>query len=168
MLEHEYGGRVMEAGTAPQAGTGWVDRRSASRIPVIKSAKLLLGDSYNQSVINCLVLDEAANGVLVDLGTMFVLPEEMVLQMASGPSYRVRRCWSAGSKFGLEFIGGPLVSKEAGAQMAALGRALWTQAIPFVIADLRSQRFFGHEDLRQAAEEAEAAYRNLEKMLVRG
>ncbi len=168
MLEHGYSGRMMEADASLQPGTGGMERRSAARMPVIKSAKLLLGEGYGQGVINCLVLDEAANGVLVDLGTMFVLPEEMVLQMASGLSRRVCRRWSAGSKFGLEFIGGPLVSKEAGAQMASLGRSLWTQAIPLVIADLRAQRFFGHEELRQAAEEAEMAYRKLENTLVRG
>jgi len=166
MLEHGYSGREM--GGVALANAVQLERRSATRLPVIKSAKLLLGNAYNESVYNCLVLNEAANGVMVDLGSVFVLPEEMVLQMASGPSYRVRRCWGAGSKFGLEFIGGPIVSAETGAQMAALGRALWTQAIPFVIAELRSKRFFGHEELRRAAEEAEAAYRNLETALARG
>lgn len=168
MLERNYTGPMAAADGRTQADSGWAERRSAARMPVIKSAKLLLGSDFSQSVINCLVLDEAANGVLVDLGSTFLLPEEMVLQMASGPSYRVRRRWSAGSKFGLEFMGGPLVSKEAGAQMAELGRALWTKPIPLVIADVRAQRFFGHEELRQAAEEAEAAYRKLEQVLVRG
>lgn len=163
MLEHEYSWR--ERGGGAHAGAVPMERRAATRIPVIKSAKLLLGNAYNGSVYNCLVLDEAANGVLVDLGSIFVLPEEMVLQMAHGPSYRVRRCWSAGSKFGLEFIGGPLVSAETGTKMASLGRAVWTQAIPFVIAELRSQRFFGRDDVRCVAEEAEAAYRKLEAKL---
>src|SRR5271165_3280027 len=99
MFEHEYSGRGMGVGPASLAGAGLVERRSVPRVPVIKSAKLLLGNAYNESVYNCLVLNEAANGVLVDLGSIFVLPEEMVLQMASGPTHRVRRCWSAGSKF---------------------------------------------------------------------
>jgi hypothetical protein len=163
MLEYEYSGR--EKGGAALANAVQIERRAVPRMPVIKSAKLLLGSTYNESVYNCLVLDEAANGVMVDLGSVFVLPEEMVLQMASGSSYRVRRCWSAGSKFGLEFIGGPLVCAQTEAKMASLGRAVWTQALPFVIAELRSQRFFGRDDVRCLAEEAEVAYRKLEAKL---
>lgn len=170
MMHHQtsdrYSAPMAEAGSR-QESSPWLERRAETRRPVIKSAKLLLGSEYSQGVINCLVLDETANGVLVDLGTVFVLPEEMVLQMANGASRRVRRRWSAGSRFGLEFTGAPVVSKEAGAQMASHGRALWTQALPLVLAELRAQHFFGDDALRQAAAEAEAAYRKLEQTLTR-
>ncbi len=60
------------------------ERRNASRIPVIKSAKLLVGEGFSQGVYNCLVLDESSGGVLVDLGAVFTIPEEMIVHLTGG------------------------------------------------------------------------------------
>src|ERR1700731_5261168 len=84
--------------------TALAERRNALRMPVIKSAKISVGLGGAQGVYNCLVLDESQSGVLVDLGTMVNLPDEVTLHMNSGATYLARRCWSAGTKSGLSFI----------------------------------------------------------------
>ena len=143
----------------------FAERRNASRIPVIKSGKLIVGEGYSQGVYNCLVLDESSCGVLVDLGAVFSLPEDVILQLMGGATYRARRCWAVGTKVGLEYVGEQLVSKEAVQQMIKIAKLIRAQGLPAGIAAMRAQRFFSQENLREAAEEAEAAYYKLEAML---
>src|ERR1700757_404841 len=91
------------------AGDVMNDRRRASRIPVIKSAKISIGGDDLYSMYNCLVLDESEHGVLVDLGTAVELPPQVTLEI-NGASYHAKRCWSVGSKAGLEFMGGQIIN----------------------------------------------------------
>jgi hypothetical protein len=158
--------RCQEAGAATAQGTqpSLAERRSAARTPVIKSGKLVVGGELNQGVLNCLILDQSATGVLIDLGAVFALPEEMVLHLGNGPCYRARRRWAVGTKAGLEFIG-QVVSAEASAEMAQMARLLTTQGLPAALAVLRSRNFLGQAELREAAEAAEAAYAQLETLL---
>jgi hypothetical protein len=145
--------------------TPLADRRNASRVPVIKSGKISIGSGGSQGVYNCLVLDESQSGVLVDLGTLVNLPEEVTLHMNAGATYLARRCWSAGTKAGLAFIGGQIVTGETAARMRKIGDVLQAQGVLPAIATLRSARFFDHIELRRAAEEAEAAYFRFEAIL---
>lgn len=141
------------------------DRRHAYRIPVIKSAKLIVGEGYSQGVYNCLILDESASGALIDLGAVFSLSEEFILHLIGGATRRARRCWAVGTKVGVEYVGEQLVSEEATEQMAAIAKLIGAQGLPAGIAALRSHRFFNHGELREAAEDAEAAYYRLEAIL---
>ena len=141
------------------------ERRTASRIPVIKSAKLIVGEGYSQGIYNCLVLDESLGGVLLDLGAVFSIPDEVTLQLTAGATRRARRCWAVGTKVGLEYIGEQLISSEAAQEMAEIAKLIRAQGLPAGMAAMRAQRFFSHEELRRAAEEAEAAYYRLEAML---
>ena len=127
------------------------ERRNASRVPVIKSAKVVIGGEISQGVLNCLVLDESATGVLIDLGAMFSLPEEMTLHMTGGATYKARRCWAVGTKAGLALIGPQMLSAEAVEMMSQLGRLLQTQGLASAMAALRVKRFFENEELRRAA-----------------
>jgi hypothetical protein len=146
-------------------GSALAERRNSARLPVIKSAKLLVGSDSGQGVYNCLVLDESRAGALLDLGAMFTLPEEMTLNMSSGASYRVRRRWAVGTKVGVEFLGTPSVSADAAGQMNRLADLLRHQGVPAAVAALRAQNCFDHEPLRVAVAEAEAAYLRLESIL---
>lgn len=141
------------------------DRRNASRIPVIKSAKLVVGEGFSQGIYNCLVLDESLGGALIDLGAVFSLPEEVIVHSMGGATRRARRCWAVGTKMGLEYIGEQLVSDEAVQQMAEIAKLIGVQGLPAGIAAMRARQFFNHGDLREAAEDAEAAYYKLEAML---
>ncbi len=142
------------------------ERRNAMRVPVIKSAKIIAGGEVNQSIYNCLVLDESPSGVLVDLGAMFSLPEEVSLHMTGGACYKARRCWAVGTKMGLAFIGPQTLSPETTEKLAQLGRMMQAQGLPATMAALRAQRFFESDELRRAAEAAEASYHRLETVLL--
>jgi hypothetical protein len=142
------------------------ERRNAMRVPVIKSAKIITGGEVNQSVYNCLVLDESPSGVLVDLGAMFTLPEEMALHMTGGAIYRARRCWAVGTKVGLAFVGAQVLSADTVEKLAQLGRMIQVQGLPATMAALRAQRFFDSAEVRRAAEGAEAAFHRLETVLM--
>jgi len=141
------------------------ERRSASRAPVIKSAKIMVGDSMSQSIFNCLVLDESATGVLVDLGTLVILPAEVTVQLGGGGTYLARRRWGVGTRVGLEFIGSQIVSDETASRMGKIAGLLQAQGIGAAIGTLRAARFFDHAELRKAAEDAESAYYRLEAIL---
>ncbi len=78
---------------------------------------------------------------------------------------RARRCWAVGTKVGLEYIGEQLVSDEAVQQMGEIAKLIGAQGLPAGIAAMRARQFFNHGDLREAAEEAEAAYYKLEALL---
>lgn len=66
---------------------------------------------------------------------------------------------------GLEYIGEQLVSDEAVQQMGEIAKLIGAQGLPAGIAAMRARQFFNHGDLREAAEEAEAAYYKLEALL---
>ena len=142
-----------------------VERRAVSRVPVIKSAKILCGEGASQSIYNCLILDESATGVLADLGTLVPLADEATLQMNGGPTYLVRRRWAVGTKAGLEFIGGQIISEETATRMKKIADLLQSQGVPAAVCTLRGARFFEYEELRRAAEDTEAAFRRLEALL---
>jgi hypothetical protein len=142
------------------------ERRNAMRVPVIKSAKIITGGEVNQGVFNCLVLDESPSGVLVDLGAIFSLPEEMALHMTGGAIYKARCCWAVGTKAGLAFVGPQMLSVDTVEKLAQLGRMMQTQGLPATMAALRAQRFFESDEIRRAAESAEAAYHRLEAVLL--
>jgi hypothetical protein len=166
MLTHQlsqYGSDTAEE--APPPAPVLPERRATARVPVIKSAKVFVGEGTAQSVFNCLILDESAIGVLVDLGTLVSLPEQVTLQMGGGATYSARRCWSVGTKAGLEFIGGQLVSGETALRMLKVADVLVSQGTIAAVGTLRAARFFDHQELRRAAEEAEAAYFRFEAML---
>jgi hypothetical protein len=142
------------------------ERRNAMRMPVIKSAKVITGGEVNQSVYNCLVLDESSSGVLVDLGAIFSLPEEVVLHMTCGASYKARRCWAVGTKVGLAFTSSQMLNAEILEKLAQLGRMMQAQGLPAIMAALRAHHFFDNDEVRRAAEAAEASYHRFEAVLM--
>lgn len=161
MLEN----RLEDQGVIP-ATRALAERRAAQRSPVIKSGRLELHlGGGGQGVYNCLVLDESPSGVLIDLGALFALPEDMILHMSGGATYKVRRCWAVGTKAGLEFVGEQILSPEAAAHMGRLAELLHTQGVVATVAALRSRHYFDYEKLRRAAEEVEQAYNTLQALL---
>lgn len=139
------------------------ERRTTRRKPALKSAKVLIGPA--ESVHNCLVLDKSAGGVLIDLGAVIRLPDEVTLQLANGARYLARCRWSAGTKAGLEFAGAPIVSDEMALRMGKIVSILRTQGLEAAMATLRFARFFDNPELRRVAEEAEAAQARLVAVL---
>ncbi len=139
------------------------NRRNTPRTKVIKSAKLVFGGSH--SVYDCLVLDESASGALVDLGAMIGLPEQLTIQFSNGACYPAERRWAAGTKAGLRFTGGQILTEDMLQRMRKLSDVMQAQGLPAVMQVLRSARFLDNLELRRAAEEAEATYMRLELIL---
>ncbi|HQT46504.1 MAG TPA: hypothetical protein PLY97_04705 [Acidocella sp.] len=125
----------------------------------------MLGAGYEHGAYNCLVLDESATGVLVDMGMVVNLPEEVTVQLQGGGTYLARRRWAVGSKAGLEFIGGQRITSDVALRMAKIADVLNIQGVVPAVATLRAARFFDNAELRRAAEQAEAAQLRLEAML---
>ncbi len=165
MLQNKPRNQAASANAAPTHFT-LSERRNATRVPVIRSAKIVTGGDINHSTYNCLILDESPSGVLVDLGAMILLPEEMLLQMTGGATYRARRCWAVGTKAGLAFMGPQMLSPESVEMLAQIGRSMQTQGLFATMNALRAKRFFYSDELKHAAEAAEAAYQHLEALLM--
>ncbi len=151
------------ARNAPEAES--VERRHSARLPVIKSGKIIIGNSMSQGIFNCLVLDESESGVLVDLGMLLDLPEELRLQVGNGGTYLARKRWAVGTKAGLEFLGEPMVSEDVWVQMTKIAVQLKHQGVCAAAGTLRGVQFFDNAALRDAAEAAESAYLRLEALL---
>ena len=142
------------------------ERRRDRRKPVIKSAKIIFNELG--SVLNCYVLDESSGGVQVDLGAIVDLPDDLTIQFGTGATYLARRCWTAGTKVGLEFTSGQLVNEETSTRMRKIAELLHAQGLAAAVRTLRTARFFDHEELRRAATEAEAAMARFVAMLQGG
>jgi hypothetical protein len=140
-----------------------LERRKAPRRPVIRSAKLICGQA--EGVFDCLVLDQSPAGVLIDMGAMIKLPDELTIQFSSGAAYLARLAWSAGTKAGLHLVGAQLLSEQNAQRMSNAADLLETQGVPTVVSTLRAARFLDHLELRRLAEEAEAAYFRFEAFM---
>ncbi len=139
------------------------DRRDAPRNKVIKSAKLVFG--LSNSVYDCLVLDESSSGALIDLGTMIKLPERLTIQFSSGACYPAELRWAAGTKAGLRFTGGQIITEDVAQRMRRIADVMQAQGLPAAMQVMRSARFLDNLELRRAAEETEATYLRLQLIL---
>jgi len=139
------------------------ERRQARRNPVIKTAKLIF--TAAGTVHNCLVLDESPGGVLVDLGVMIQVPDDVTIQFGNGATFLARRRWTAGTKSGLNFTGAQIISDEVALRMKRVADILRAQGLEAAIATLRAARFFDNIELRRAAEDVEAANARFEAAL---
>jgi hypothetical protein len=140
-----------------------VERRQVSRRPVIRSAKLICGPG--EGVFDCLVLDQSAAGVLIDMGTMLELPTELTIHFNSGGAFLARKAWAAGTKAGLNLLGSQVLSEETALRMKQAADLLTMQGLLPVVTTLRSARFLDHGELRRVAEDAEAAFMRLQHFL---
>ena len=88
-----------------------------------------------------------------------------MLQLGGGATYQAKRRWSVGTKAGLEFAGGQIMTAETSMRMARMADILQRQGVTAAVATLRAAHFFQHEELRRVAEAAEAAAQTLEAVL---
>lgn len=156
------GGTVGRLDQAAGEASG-AERRQSRRTPVIKTAKLIF--TLAGSIHNCLVLDESTGGVMVDLGVMLGVPEDVTIQFGNGATFLAKRRWSAGTKCGLSFTGAQIISDETAIRMKKVGDILRAQGLDAAIATLRAARFFDNIELRRAAEDVEAANARFEATL---
>lgn len=139
------------------------ERRKQLRVKVLKGAKII-GDT-GRTIFDCLVLDESSGGALVEMGALVPLPSEVTIQFSSGAKYRAEPRWTAGTKYGLRFVGPQIVSQETSNRLKSVGEILSNQGLPAAMETLRLLRFFDNSELRRIAEDAEAAHTRLDSVL---
>jgi hypothetical protein len=167
--EQKQSEKLWSNGAGPQKddtgepGGDGQQRRRWPRTHVIKSAKLLF-DTHR--LLDCLVLNESAGGVMVDLGTMVTLPYDMTIQFSNGASFPAQRRWAEGTKAGLAFTGSQIIREDSAQRMRNMAEILQSQGLAATIETLRMARFFDNSALRQAAEEAEAAQSRFKSILL--
>jgi hypothetical protein len=139
------------------------DRRKFPREKVLKSAKIIV--NHGQTVFDCLVLDESPAGVYIDLGALVALPPEVTIQYGSGATFLAERRWNAGTRFGFEFHGPQVISRETAKRLEVIGQILNSQGLPAAVELLRLAQFFDNPQLRRIAEEASTAHARLQGAL---
>jgi hypothetical protein len=158
----QMGGPGVSAGYRVTAGSG-AERRASPRRPVIRSAKLVFGEA--NVIYDCLVLDESAGGVMIDLGAMVKVPEEVTIRFNSGGAFPAQRRWAAGTKAGFKFTGGQIISQETALRMKKAADILEIQGLGPAVQMLRAVRFLDNDELRRAAEDAESTMLRLQAVL---
>jgi hypothetical protein len=139
------------------------ERRTQSRVKVLKAAKI--SGEEGRTAYDCLVLDESPGGVLVETGVMIPLPSEITIQFSSGAKFRAEPKWTAGTRFGLQFVGPQIISHEIAKRLLIIADILKFQGIPAVMETLRLMRYFDNQELRRIAEDAEATHMRLDSVL---
>jgi len=157
---------IASQGTVPVAeapAADGSDRRKYHRDKVLKSAKVIV--NHGQTVFDCLVLDESPGGVYIDLGALVSLPHEVTIQYGSGATFQAERRWNAGTRFGFEFQGPQVISRETAKRLEVIGQILNAQGLPAAVELLRLAHFFDNPQLRRIAEDAAAAHARLQGAL---
>jgi len=154
---------IAPGAAAAGAATEATDRRKHHRDKVLKSAKIIV--NHGQTVFDCLVLDESPAGVFIDLGALVALPPEVTIQFASGATFQAERRWNAGTRFGFEFHGPQVISRETAKRLEVIGQILNSQGLPAAVELLRLAQFFDNPQLRRIAEDAATAHARLQGAL---
>jgi uncharacterized cupin superfamily protein len=77
-------------------------RRRTKRNRVFRSGKIIFG--YGDSTIDCLILDESSQGVLVETAAPTEVPEKVQIQIIGRGTFRAIRRWALGNSIGFEFV----------------------------------------------------------------
>ena len=114
------------------------DRRLAVRQTVLKSAKIIFG----QSVVDCRVVNVSNIGVQVRTDVMIPVPERVTLRFNGGAIYAAIQRWALGTEIGFAFDGTPVLAADA-VEMAWRAHELVRKAtIGEPLQLLRVERFF--------------------------
>jgi len=136
-------------------------RRGAVREGVLKSAKLMIGDS----VMDCLVLDLSAKGARVRLNAPMALPGRVTLSFRGGTSYLAEPRWARSQEVGLAFVGEAAVTSKTAGEAASVLQAMREAGVGQVFAALRAARDFDDPQLAATVSAAREAWARLEAAL---
>ncbi len=141
--------------TGPEADPAEKTPRRATRNRVLKRARIV----SDGGVFDCLVLDISAHGARVNFSFPVPLPTEVMLRLPEGTTYPATKRWSVGTEVGLEFTGAVIARHDAIQSRRAeeVYRSLQSAKMATCLEILESERYFGDQGLRLAAEAAAAA-----------
>jgi hypothetical protein len=136
-------------------------KRLAIREAVLKSAQII----FDQSVVDCLVLDVSETGARVRTASVFPIPRQVRLRFRGGATFPAERRWARGMEIGFSFATAATLA-EVPAELAwKIYEYVRATSLEEPLKLMRDYRFFDDLALEAAAEEAEAALRRLEAML---
>ena len=130
------------------------NRRAVPRDRVLKNAKLV----FNDTVIDCSVLDVSAQGARILLRTPMPLPSMIALHLRGGTIYQARRAWTRGLETGFEFSGDPAFDAVTAKMAWPVYEALRDLAPDAVVASLQAHRHFDDPALPALAQQVADAY----------
>lgn len=140
------------------------ENRRVKRRRVVKLGKIIYGIS--DITIDCLISDETAYGVLVETETPIVVPEEVKIRLVNGGIFPAICRWEMGNKKGFEFIGAREKTNAIFESMQDINDILQIHGVSQAVLSLRRSNFFDNDELRRAADDAEAAIMRLKRLLL--
>jgi hypothetical protein len=132
-----------------------LDNRTNRRSRVLKGGKIIFG-VYDESVIDCLILDESPSGARVQTELLLTLPDVVKLRFQSGATYSAVCSWTRGKEIGFKFIGADALSKDGAKQAQVTRQILHDRGMKDALAHLASVRYFDDHEFRRLAEDAVA------------
>jgi hypothetical protein len=136
-------------------------KRQKPRQSVLQRGQLVFRDS----VIDCVVLDISAEGARLRTAAVMQIPEQVTLRVRGGAILPAARRWTRGTEIGLAFVGQMSLAAERTQEVRVIGKTLHEDGLTEAMRRLRAANFFDDPQLREAAEEAEAAKARLEAAL---
>ncbi len=137
------------------------NKRTDGRQPVLKAAKV----RFNQSVVDCLVLDLSPGGMRVSTEGFVAFPETVQVELRTGGLWRAERRWQRGLETGFALVAFAGLSGEAAAAASRLYDAVRNDGLREVTARLAAERYYDHPDLPRLCQAATAAVHALEEAL---
>jgi hypothetical protein len=136
-------------------------KRQKPRESVLQRGQLIFRDS----VIDCVVLDISAEGARVRTAVVVQIPDRVTLKVRGGAVLPAVQRWARGTEIGLAFAGQLSLTDERTQEARMIGRTLHEDGLAEALRRLRAANFFDDPELREMAEEAEAAKNRLEAAL---
>jgi hypothetical protein len=151
----------IDAGTTGMTDANFDDKRLAIRQAVLKAAQI----TFNQSVVDCLVLDISETGARVRTAAVVPVPEQVTLRLRGGAIFSAVRRWTRGMEIGLSLESTAVLGEEPARVAWRVYEMVRATTVAEPLRILGGYGYFDDMALRAAAEDAEAGLRRLEAVL---
>ena len=136
-------------------------KRHKPRESVLQRGQLV----FHDSIVDCVVLDISAEGARVRTSVVVQVPNRLTLRVRGGAVLPAEQRWARGAEIGLAFTGQLSLTDERREEARMIGKTLHEDGLAEALLRLRAANFFDDPELREMAEEAEAAKDRLEAAL---
>ncbi len=136
-------------------------KRQKPRESVLQRGQLV----FHDSIIDCVVLDISAEGARVRTAVVVQIPDRVTLRVRGGAVLPAVQRWARGTEIGLAFAGPLSLTNERTEEARMIGKTLHEDGLTEALRRLRAANFFDDPELREMAEQAEAARDRLEAAL---
>jgi PilZ domain-containing protein len=152
---------TIDSGITGMTDANFDDKRLSIRQAVLKAAQI----TFDQSVVDCLVLDISETGARVRTAAVVPVPEQVTLRLRGGAIFSAVRCWSRGMEIGLSLETAAALGEESARVAWRVYEMIRATTLAEPQRILGGHGYFDDMALRAAAEDAEAGLRRLEAVL---